>query len=36
MVKSLPPVAAMYRALLEKDRAYEGVFFVGVKTTGIF
>ncbi len=26
----------MYRALVEKDRSFEGVFFVGVKTTGIF
>src|SRR5579863_8476222 len=25
-----------YRALLDKDKAYEGVFFVGVKTTGVF
>lgn len=26
----------MYNALVEKDSAYDGVFFVGVKTTGIF
>ncbi len=25
-----------YRALVEKNKAYEGVFFVGVKTTGVF
>jgi AraC family transcriptional regulator of adaptative response/methylated-DNA-[protein]-cysteine methyltransferase len=25
-----------YRALLDKNRDYEGVFFVGVKTTGVF
>ncbi|MFZ4098821.1 MAG: bifunctional transcriptional activator/DNA repair enzyme AdaA [Chlamydiia bacterium] len=25
-----------YRALLEKDAGYEGVFYVGVKTTGVF
>jgi AraC family transcriptional regulator of adaptative response/methylated-DNA-[protein]-cysteine methyltransferase len=25
-----------YRALLEKNKAYEGTFFVGVKTTGVF
>ncbi len=25
-----------YRALLDKNKAYEGVFFVGVKTTGVF
>lgn len=26
----------MYRALLSRDTAFEGVFYVGVKTTGIF
>lgn len=26
----------MYQALLDKDSRYEGIFFVGVKTTGIF
>lgn len=26
----------LYRALLERDTAFEGVFIVGVKTTGIF
>ena len=26
----------MYNALLEKDSSYEGLFIVGVKTTGIF
>ncbi|MDZ5712591.1 bifunctional transcriptional activator/DNA repair enzyme AdaA [Jeotgalibacillus haloalkalitolerans] len=25
-----------YKALLEKDSAYEGLFFVGVKSTGVF
>jgi AraC family transcriptional regulator of adaptative response/methylated-DNA-[protein]-cysteine methyltransferase len=25
-----------YRALIEKKSAYEGIFFVGVKTTGVF
>jgi len=25
-----------YRALLDKNKAYEGIFFVGVKTTGVF
>src|SRR3984885_3353065 len=25
-----------YRALLNKNNAYEGIFFVGVKTTGVF
>jgi AraC family transcriptional regulator of adaptative response/methylated-DNA-[protein]-cysteine methyltransferase len=26
----------MYRALLNRDSSYEGVFYVGVKTTGVF
>ena len=25
-----------YQALLEKSQKYEGIFFVGVKTTGVF
>jgi AraC family transcriptional regulator of adaptative response/methylated-DNA-[protein]-cysteine methyltransferase len=25
-----------YRALMEKDSSYEGIFYVGVKTTGVF
>jgi AraC family transcriptional regulator, regulatory protein of adaptative response / methylated-DNA-[protein]-cysteine methyltransferase len=32
----LPPVAEMVRAMLERDRAYEGVFFTAVRTTRIF
>ncbi len=32
----LPSGRQMYRALLARDPAYEGVFYVGVKTTGIF
>lgn len=32
----LPPRAEMVRAMLERDTAYEGVFFTAVKTTGIF
>jgi len=32
----LPSEEVMYQALVNKDSAYEGVFFVGVKTTGIF
>ncbi len=32
----LPPEPEMYQALLRKDSSYEGIFFVGVKTTGIF
>ncbi|HYC69691.1 MAG TPA: trifunctional transcriptional activator/DNA repair protein Ada/methylated-DNA--[protein]-cysteine S-methyltransferase [Opitutaceae bacterium] len=33
---SLPTPRTMYRALARRDAAYEGVFFTGVKTTGIF
>ncbi len=25
-----------YKALLEKDTNYDGVFYVGIKTTGVF
>ena len=34
--RSLPTPRTMYRALSRRDAAYEGVFFTGVKTTGIF
>lgn len=34
--QSLPSPRTMYRALARRDAAYEGVFFTGVKTTGIF
>ena len=32
----LPTPATMYRAFERKDPAYEGVFWLGVRTTGIF
>lgn len=32
----LPPRAEMYRAMVERDGSYEGVFYLGVRTTGIF
>src|ERR1700747_875586 len=32
----LPPTKTMYRALCERDSSFEGIFFVGVRTTGIF
>lgn len=35
-VSLLPTPRTMYRALARRDAAYEGVFFTGVKTTGIF
>lgn len=38
MTKSLelPDDATMYRAFVERDRSFEGVFCMGVRTTGIF
>ncbi len=36
MNQTLPLPETMYTALLEKDSTYEGIFFAGVKTTGIF
>jgi AraC family transcriptional regulator of adaptative response/methylated-DNA-[protein]-cysteine methyltransferase len=32
----LPSTKTMYRALVNKDSSFEGIFYVGVKTTGIF
>ena len=32
----LPDRQTMYNALLSKDSSFEGIFFVGVKSTGIF
>jgi AraC family transcriptional regulator of adaptative response/methylated-DNA-[protein]-cysteine methyltransferase len=32
----MPKEETMYKALLRSDSSYEGIFFVGVKTTGIF
>jgi AraC family transcriptional regulator of adaptative response/methylated-DNA-[protein]-cysteine methyltransferase len=34
--EDLPPRSEMYRALLKRDASYEGVFYLGVRTTGIF
>jgi len=36
MKHTLPDTATMYKALLQKDSTFEGVFIAGVKTTGIF
>lgn len=33
---ALPPSRVMYQALVNRDASYEGLFYVGVKTTGIF
>jgi len=35
-MNNLPTAKTMYNALVNKDRTYEGIFYVGVKTTGIF
>jgi AraC family transcriptional regulator of adaptative response/methylated-DNA-[protein]-cysteine methyltransferase len=35
-MNTLPSTDRLYRALVERDSAFEGVFLVGVKTTGIF
>ncbi len=35
-MQKLPSREEMYKALVEKDSNYEGVFFAGIKTTGIF
>ena len=36
MISELPDAEIMYRALVEKNSEFEGIFFAGVKTTGIF
>jgi AraC family transcriptional regulator of adaptative response/methylated-DNA-[protein]-cysteine methyltransferase len=35
-MNTLPPIAEMERAYLNRDPAYNGLFFVGVRTTAIF
>src|SRR5689334_24669208 len=35
-MKTMPPTREMERAYLNSDAAYNGVFFLGVRTTGIF
>ena len=35
-MKQLPPIAEMQRAYLASDASYDGVFYFGVRTTGIF
>ena len=35
-MRTLPTESEMFRALLRRDEAFEGVFVVGVRTTGIF
>lgn len=36
LTSDLPERSVMYQTLLDRDRSFEGVFYVGVKTTGIF
>ena len=36
MVESTVRKMELYQALLDKNKEYEGIFFVGVKTTGVF
>jgi AraC family transcriptional regulator of adaptative response/methylated-DNA-[protein]-cysteine methyltransferase len=35
-MNTTPPIAEMERAYLERDASYNGLFFLGVRTTGIF
>lgn len=35
-MKRLPSIKTMQRALRERDPSFDGIFFTGVKTTGIF
>ncbi len=35
-MNTMPPAAEMKRAYLERDASYNGLFFLGVRTTGIF
>jgi len=36
MMAELPDEGTMYKALVEKNSEFEGIFFAGIKTTGIF
>src|ERR1700751_235346 len=35
-IELLPPTETMYRALVSRDPSFEGIFYIGVRTTGIF
>src|ERR671930_562861 len=35
-MKHLPPRSEMERAVTQSDASYDGIFFVAVRTTGIF
>ena len=36
VMELLPPNETMYRALVDRDASFEGIFYAGVRTTGIF
>ncbi len=36
MKRHLPDARTLYEALVNRDRSFEGIFVVGVKTTGVF
>ena len=36
MGRQLPDAKTLYTALVNRDRSFEGIFVVGVRTTGIF
>src|SRR2546426_12292449 len=36
MINTMPSVKEMKQAYLQKDPSYDGIFFLGVHTTGIF
>lgn len=35
-MNELPPAEELYRALVERDTSYDGVFYAGIRTTGVF
>ncbi len=35
-MEKLPDINTMYNAFLNRDKSFEGIFYTGVKTTGIF
>lgn len=36
LMNNLPKTKTMYHAFVNKDISFEGIFYTGVKTTGIF
>ncbi len=35
-MNALPPANVMYRALVARDTSFDGAFFAGIRTTGVF